>query len=117
MSTTKCITINPQLFKSGGQSKTKRTRTPTEIPIISPNILKNKLIGRIKEHKNREASNLEITPISQKPMLVDQSLFDFNNEFNKSIDYLQIISKQKRVNQRPKGRELQLKFPLYRRIY
>lgn len=99
MSTTKCITINPQLFKSGGQSKTKRARTPTEIPIISPNILKNKLIGRIKEHKNREASNLEITPISQKPMLVDQSLFDFNNEFNKSIDYLQTISKQKRVEE------------------
>ena len=83
MSTNKRITINPTLFKAGAQAKTKKARTPTETPIISPNILKNKLIGRIKEHKNREAANLETTPTNeQRPMLVDQSLFDFNNEFN-----------------------------------
>ena len=95
MSTNKRITINPSLFKAGWKSKTKKARTPTEIPIISPNILKNKLISRIKEHKNREATTLETTSFSQKPMLVDQSLFDFNSEFNNSINYLQTISKQK----------------------
>ena len=99
MSTNKRITINPSLFKAGGQSKTKKARTPTEIPIISPNILKNKLISRIKEHKNREATTLETTSFSQKPMLVDQSLFDFNSEFNNSINYLQTISKQKNVEE------------------
>jgi hypothetical protein len=96
MSTNKRITINPLLFKPGGQSKTKKARTPTETPIISPNILKNKLIGRIKEHKNKEATNLATTV---KPMLVDQSLVDFNNEFNNSLDYLQSISKQKKVEE------------------
>ena len=99
MSTNKRITINPSLFKAGWKSKTKKARTPTEIPIISPNILKNKLISRIKEHKNREATTLETTSFSQKPMLVDQSLFDFNSEFNNSINYLQTISKQKKVEE------------------
>ena len=100
MSTNKRITINPTLFKAGAQAKTKKARTPTETPIISPNILKNKLIGRIKEHKNREAANLEITPTNEpRPMLVDQSLIDFNNEFNNSLNYLQTISKQKKVDE------------------
>ena len=115
MSTNKRITINPLLFKAGSQTKTKRARTPTETPIISPNILKNKLIGRIKEHKNREVGNLEKTPTNeQKPMLVDQSLIDFNNEFNNSINYLQTISKQKKVEEE-KSEYQRKKQELYRK--
>ena len=115
MSTNKRITINPTLFKAGAQAKTKKARTPTETPIISPNILKNKLIGRIKEHKNREAANLETTPTNeQRPMLVDQSLFDFNNEFNNSLNYLQTISKQKKVDEEKSDYERK-KQELYRK--
>ena len=57
----KTISINPSLFRMGG-SKTKKKdkqQKSTIIPLISPNVLKNKLLKRIKEHKQRETENLE----------------------------------------------------------
>jgi hypothetical protein len=54
----KRIEINPALFSMNGANKTKkkRERITKQIatPLISPNVLKNKLLKRIKEHKNRE---------------------------------------------------------------
>jgi len=46
----KKIEIDPSLFIIGGLSKTKKNRvkTPKNIPLISPNVLKNKLLKRIK---------------------------------------------------------------------
>ena len=98
----KSILINPALFRMSGSSKTKKVR-PSVAPIISPNLLKNKLLSRIKEHKIRETENLEtnkrrrFNSLEQKPSLVDKSLIDYDNEFNSSINYLQTISKQKKV--------------------
>ena len=49
--TNKTISINPSLFSIGG-AKTKKSRDkkqkPTAAPLISPNVLKNKLLKRIK---------------------------------------------------------------------
>jgi len=111
----KTIDINPLLFKIGG-NKTKKQRvknkTPNVSPIISPNVLKNKLLKRIKEHKLRETQTLvknqkNIINIKDdiknniNPSKNNQSSIasdDFTDEFNDSINYLQTLSKQKKIN-------------------
>ena len=59
MSTKKTIQINPELFRMGG-NKSRKVREKKELviaPIVTPNTLKNKLLKRIKEHKNSEVSS------------------------------------------------------------
>jgi hypothetical protein len=103
----KTIDINPSLFSL---SKTKKKRDkgaiPKKLPIISPNILKNKLLKRIKEHKKRETEGLDKRPTDKtinvttttetKPNLVDSL---YNDEFNDSLNYLQTLSKQKKIDE------------------
>lgn len=104
----KTIDINPSLFSL---SKTKKKRDkgtkPKKLPIISPNILKNKLLKRIKEHKKRETEGLDKKPTDKtinvttsttesKPYLVDSL---YNDEFNDSLNYLQTLSKQKKIDE------------------
>jgi len=104
----KTIDINPALFKIGSSSGTKKNhnknKTPIVKPLISPNILKNKLLKRIKEHKLKETNNLggsnkknlqENNILNtDKPQLVD--LEAYSDEFNDSINYLQTLSTQKK---------------------
>lgn len=103
MSSFKKITINPALFNMGG--KTKKNREKKEklfvAPIISPNIIKNKLLKRIKEHKSKEIKDLEVNNKNYKkeaqsfssPKLVD--INSYSNEFNESIEYLNSLSREK----------------------
>jgi hypothetical protein len=111
----KKIDINPDLFNIGGSSKTRKKREkkqkPTNVPLISPNVLKNKLLKRIKEHKIKETENLEnnkkkIPEINgvgiggsttNKTNVTD--LGNYTDEFNDSINYLQTLSKQKKVDE------------------
>ena len=105
----KTISINPSLFSVGG-SKSKKNREKkqksTIVPLISPNVLKNKLLKRIKEHKQRETENLENNkrklPSPEESIKNDivkpDLLSSFSDEFSDSINYLQTLSKQKKVN-------------------
>jgi hypothetical protein len=106
----KTISINPSLFGIGGSSKTKKSREkktrPTNVPLISPNVLKNKLLKRIKEHKVHENENQENNKTKltnskgesiSKPNLVDVG--NYTDEFNDSISYLQTLSKQKKIDE------------------
>jgi hypothetical protein len=107
----KKIDINPELFTIGGSLKTRKKRenkTNTSVPLISPNVLKNKLLQRIKEHKKKETENLvnnkkklpdniNNTISTKKPNLVD--LESYTDEFNDSIHYLQSLSKQKQIDE------------------
>ena len=104
----KTISINPSLFTINS-SKTKKNREkkqkPIITPLISPNLLKNKLLKRIKEHKQRETENLEnnkkklLAPNdSLKNDKIDTQLSSFSDEFSDSINYLQTLSKQKKIN-------------------
>jgi len=104
--TNKTISINPALFSVGGMSKTKNNREKrksTGIPLISPNVLKNKLLKRIKEHKKKETSHLDNNKksnieINSNIKTNNNTSSNFNDEFNESINYLQTLSKQKKIN-------------------
>lgn len=104
----KTISINPSLFSIGG-SKTKKNREkkqkPTTVPLISPNVLKNQLLKRIKEHKQRETEHLDNNkkklPTPQESIdndIVNHEVSSFSDEFSDSINYLQTLAKQKKIN-------------------
>jgi hypothetical protein len=111
----KKIDINPALFSLSGGSKTKKNRAKSMKPIaplISPNVLKNKLLKRIKEHKNNEQvsyshnSDSVLEKNSSKINHVDSNanknvandIATYTDEFNDSISYLQNLSKEKKIN-------------------
>jgi hypothetical protein len=117
----KTISINPSLFSLNG-SKTKKNREkkqrPTVTPLISPNVLKNKLLKRIKEHKLRETENLdnkkknsseniENSVSSVTSTSTSTANDSFTDEFSESINYLQTLSKQKKVNDEKRNFEAQ----------
>jgi hypothetical protein len=112
----KTISINPSLFSLGG-AKTKKNREkktkPTAVPIISPNVLKNKLLKRIKEHKQKETQHLDNNKRKLQPKIENPTpsknneILNFNDEFSDSINYLQTLSRQKRINDEKKNQELQ----------
>ena len=110
----KTISINPSLFSLGG-SKTKKTREkkskPTSVPLISPSVLKNKLLKRIKEHKQKETQNLEnnkrkLSKNEENDIKPNNEILNFNDEFTDSINYLQILSKQKDLDNKKRNTEL-----------
>lgn len=88
----KTIKINPEIFKFGGKNKREKTvKNNFTIPLVSPNILKNKLLKRVQDKKNKELSAIKNTPVE------DQNTNEkYNNEFNESIQYLQVLSNEKK---------------------
>jgi len=90
MSNHKTIKINPELFSLTKQKKTKPDATQAKTKkntTFKPNNLKNKLLERIKAHKNKEA-NLG-TQSSTTTDFEAQS-----DEFNDSMAYLSSLAKQ-----------------------
>lgn len=79
----KMIQINPELFKING-SRTKKNREKQPIPLISPNNLKNKLLNRIKEHKENEIKDLDLENQNDK----------YSDEFYGALGYLSELSKK-----------------------
>jgi len=111
----KKIDINPVLFNFEN-SKTKKNREKKQKPnlskiqLISPNVLKNKLLNRIKEHKKKETENLDNNKTklnnedkqntSREDIRVE--INKYTDEFNDSIEYLQNLSLQKKLNDEKK---------------
>ena len=97
--TNKTISINPSLFAMGG-AKTKKSRDKkqksTVAPLISPNVLKNKLLKRIKEHKQRETENLEPKGGADNTHNLEFNIKspgqDEHDEFMASVGYLKTLS-------------------------
>lgn len=97
MSTKKTIQINPELFKLPG-NKTKKNKEKKELtlnPIITPNSLKNKLLNRIKEHKNKEINT------KNKSKSTDNANDDnkYSDEFHGALNYLSDLTKKQKVNE------------------
>jgi len=106
----KTISINPSLFSLNGsktrKQKDKKTK-PASIQIISPNVLKKKLLNRIKEHKQKETKPLDKKIVPNIATNITSSISEFNDEFNDSINYLQSLSKHKRLNEEKQMLETQ----------
>lgn len=109
----KTISINPELFKIGGslnknQKKTTMNKTKKlPPPIISPNVLKNQLIKRIKEYKQKETTgssdnkkdgNKETSKTTSAN--TNTNLTEYTDEFYDSINYLNSLSKQKKIERK-----------------
>lgn len=85
----KTIQINPELFKlSSNKTKKRREKIDKPIPIISQNNLKNKLLSRIKHHKNHEIKEHEQKKETQA--VKDE----YTDEFYGALGYLSDISKK-----------------------
>lgn len=96
----KTIEINPSLFSLSSKSKREKKEKslkPKAKPAISPNIMKNKLLKRIKEHKLNEnvKHNKSLNPKSVSS--VDNS-DKFSDDFESSLEYLQNLAKQNQNN-------------------
>jgi hypothetical protein len=113
--TNKTISINPSLF-SVGSSKTKKNQDKKQkaviTPLISPNVLKNKLLKRIKEHKQRETENLENNKKGGKksdeaPTLsIPTTTSSFSDEFSDSLNYLQTLTEDKKHKEHKANSEM-----------
>jgi len=122
----KKIQINLDSFHLNKNSKTRKNREKKERlnikPLISPNILKNKLLKRIKDHKNKEINSNEESITggndnekiiqdnnskSSQPLLLDKNddIFKYTDEFNDSMNYLQTLTKQKKIDQEKENYE------------
>ena len=89
------------LFKIGGvktkKNKEKEKREQKQFkPLINPNILKNKLLKRIKEHKQRETQGIDKNKGKDASKETDKNDNTFTDEFSDSMNYLQSLSKQKK---------------------
>jgi hypothetical protein len=97
MSTKKTIQINPELFKLPG-NKTKKNKEKKELmlnPIITPNTLKNKLLNRIKEHKNKEINTKTKTKSTDNANDANK----YSDEFHGALNYLSDLTKKQKVNE------------------
>jgi hypothetical protein len=97
--TKKIIEFNPAFLGAGGSSKTKKNRAPRVAPLISPNVLRNRLLKRIKEHKKKE---LSISGGKVSENTINSSILDNTeernnnvNEFDDSFTFLEDLAKKK----------------------
>jgi hypothetical protein len=108
--TNKTISINPSLFNVGALTKTKKNRDksskPNNVPLISPNKLKDRILKRIKEHKMKETIDLQdgkdkkSNNKNEMQPEKETNIEKYTDEFNDSIQYLQSLSEEsKRENQ------------------
>ena len=99
---TKTIAINPAFFGISKKKPSRRQRKqkPKQISsLLKPN-LKKELINKIKDHKKKTEKIHEISNMNSQIEDIDKK-----NDLQKSIDYLNIISKKRKEEKKKKRRE------------
>ena len=101
----KTIQINPDFFKLGKKTKSKREkRKRLDLrQSIKPNNLKKQLLARIKSHQQEQSEKDKQTS--------EEKLEQFQNDFNSSLNYLQTKIKQKKEKKKKRTRKKREKPP------
>jgi len=90
----KTIKISPELFQLPSSTKTVRNKSKPQVTsLIRPNMLKQSLIRKVKDHKTREASKKGNTISKETTNTTTSSSVD--DDFNSSLRYLQELAKKK----------------------
>jgi hypothetical protein len=121
MDSKKTIQINPNLFtlneKGGGKTRKKKERKRKPILPVKPNTLRKKLLGRIKDFQKQENEThiqenevcvQESKKISSVNTLLGESK-EFAEEFDKSLNFLQELSKKRKNEKYDKSQKKQKK--------
>ena len=93
--TKKIIEFNPAFLGAGGSSKTKKNRAPKVAPLISPNVLRNRLLKRIKEHKKKEFGQEASVNSAFALSKNKEETKNNQNEFDDSFSFLEELTKKK----------------------
>ena len=100
----KTININPDLFKVGNKNKSRKKEKKKKPNIdFKPNKVRKQLLGKIKNYQQKEQDNKKEEEKKEKEQKkhIDKEIIN-DNHFDKSIDFLQNLSKQKREKKRGK---------------
>ena len=90
----KTISINPDLFSTGGKRKSnkKKTKRLKPRPVIKPNVMQKALLERIKEHQSNKEKTKETTTNDEIT----------GSEFEKHLDYLSQLRNQRKEKKKKK---------------
>ena len=95
----KTISINTDFFKvSNKTQKAGRPKKPAATSIIPPNVLRKKLLDRIKKHKAVEAQKVKTASTSNKKT-------DSTDELTDSMQYFNLLSSERKMGGEVKGKE------------
>ena len=111
--TKKTIKINPELFKSGFSSsdktrKNREKRPKPNIPItLNESSLKKQFLNRIKEHKNKEKNNLDVSikTTGGNQGTTNVTTNEDHDELYESMNYLTLLSKKQKEDTEKKKYE------------
>ena len=92
----KTIKLNPDFLSlNGRKSENKSTKTKKVRPtsIVKPNKLRKELLTRIKNHQHK--ADVETKTKNNLDKKESNDIFKFDDDFTKSMDYLEELSKNK----------------------
>lgn len=94
----KTIKLNPDFLSLNGrksENKSKKTKKVRPTSIVKPNKLRKELLTRIKNHQHK--ADVETKTKNNLDKKENTDIFKFDDDFTKSMDYLEELSKNKKM--------------------